>query len=255
MKMAGGVPGAERWRRGFTLIELLVVIAIIAILAALLLPALSRAKARAKTIACTSNLRQWGLAFRMYTEDNQDIVPEEGNTIKKINDPDNQEAWYNIVAPVAGQPSLVALYQSGHIPGVEGGSLYACPEAEPPAFTPSLDKAYFMFGMNGRLCINRGSRPNGINTRVTSVLRPCDTVFVAECNGNSPTAGAAQSNVTGQYAVGRHAGKGVFAMVDGGVRVYRTNDFVRTRDESNSAKLEWAVERKVYWYPSPGTVN
>ena len=65
----------SRRRHAFTLVELLVVIGIIALLISMLLPALNRARESAKTVQCSSNLRQIGIAMRMYSEANKNVVP------------------------------------------------------------------------------------------------------------------------------------------------------------------------------------
>ncbi len=69
----------------FTLAELLVVIAVIAILAALLLPVLSRAKAKAQRTACMNNLRQINLGIRMYSDDSHDASPSPGSAASPTN--------------------------------------------------------------------------------------------------------------------------------------------------------------------------
>jgi prepilin-type N-terminal cleavage/methylation domain-containing protein len=278
--MTAGFNCRRKIGAAFTLIELLVVIAIIAILAAMLLPALSKAKEKAKMVKCLGNLRQWGFGFRMYCDDNSDFVPDEGNQGAAINDPggptatDNyHNAWYNCVGPTIKQVPLVELYgANGHAqtPPLPGSpSIFSCPSAPDPdpkagfQNPPVVAKAYFMYGMNNRLCINMSTRASGVQqTKLTGVLKPSDTVFLAEVNGNSidannGSAPASASGTTGYYAIARHSNnkRGIFTMCDGSSRSARTNAFWRTQGEANDATTEWGQLREMYWYPTPTTPN
>ena len=89
------VPSVLHKRRvgAFTLIELLVVIAIIAILAALLLPAMASAKERALRAACKSNLRQIGISLLGYSHDNNNLLPNLGDTPYSAAPPDAAGLW------------------------------------------------------------------------------------------------------------------------------------------------------------------
>lgn len=94
----------NRLMHAFTLIELLVVVAIIGVLAGLLLPVLSRAQGRARNIACLSQLRQLGMATRMYTDENNNLLPSAEILPSLPLDPTNQlPRICDILAPYVGK--------------------------------------------------------------------------------------------------------------------------------------------------------
>jgi prepilin-type N-terminal cleavage/methylation domain-containing protein/prepilin-type processing-associated H-X9-DG protein len=135
--LASPGPSAPSDRRGgFTLIELLVVIAIIAILAALLLPALARAKAKAQTIRCCSNMKNWGYAMVMYLGDFDDCLPFFGDDNSNY----AQDFWHMKLAPYVARR-----VQSGILFGytdVYTNELRKCPGGSfsaPPYYTGNWD--------------------------------------------------------------------------------------------------------------------
>ncbi len=101
----GTVPKHEARASGaFTLIELLVVIAVIAILAGLLLPALSRAKEKAKSVHCASGMRQIGLGFLMYSDDYQGRLPITGHETQR-----EEAAWLHTLGSYVGRTDEIRL--------------------------------------------------------------------------------------------------------------------------------------------------
>src|SRR3989442_2665919 len=120
---------------GFTLIEVLVVIAIIAILAALLLPALAGAKDRARQSQCLNECRQWGLAMKMYINDNEDYSPRERgvnntNSWPVVAAATNRDVWYNALPPELSKPPASYYATNSPMDFYLPGGFFTCPSAK-----------------------------------------------------------------------------------------------------------------------------
>jgi prepilin-type N-terminal cleavage/methylation domain-containing protein/prepilin-type processing-associated H-X9-DG protein len=120
-----------RYRKGFTLVELLVVVAIIAVLAGIIFPVFARARARAESTTCQSNLRQLGAAFQQYLNEFDDQYPNSWRTQRSPYGELNHSWWDVLIYPY-----------------VRSDAVFACPANDTPSY--SVHQAFDSRGLKTR---------------------------------------------------------------------------------------------------------
>ena len=221
---------------GFTLIELLVVIAIIAVLAGLLLPALGRAKARSKDLACLNNLKQWATATLMYVNDNDDRLPAEGSPTG--DETREGRAWYVDLPRHIAQPAYHELeFRTNHTRSIEK-SIWICPANLSKG--SSTGKSFWHYSVNANVDGTGAGDLEGI--RLSRIKEPVKTVWMMDAKKNLPLIEPVRTDRNLLFT-DLHAKKGQnFAFLDGRAAFAPASEFLHSFSglvNTNNPNMIW----------------
>jgi prepilin-type processing-associated H-X9-DG protein len=214
--------------RALTLVELLVSMVIVTALVVLFLPAIRQARARAKTVSCQNNLRQWGLALHLFAAQHDQLLPPEGFATPTL--PGHfKSGWYVQLPEMLGLPPYSGMAWRTN-PAIDPGrSLWICPA------NPRRSNGNLLF----HYCLNENVDGVGESNRPTliyTVPRPVSVVYLFDSK-NQPAVGSWTFPHTNLHSHGAQ-----FLFLDGHVARFRNTaywDFRARRAVTNNPELVW----------------